>query len=279
MAGGKEHDSRPAAGFDRSEYTINGVKTVVYSAGQGRPVVYWHGAGTFHGIDFARAWTRRFKVILPYHPGYGESGDAPAGYAINDYLLHYLELFEQLNLGQFDLIGMSLGGWLAAEFAVAYGNRLRRLVLVAPAGLNVPEHPVANLAAIPPGEIFSWLVNDLRVLQPYLPKPGEDATHFNAQMAREGQSTARLAPTGPFNPKLDYWLHRVKMPTLLVWPKQDRLLPVGQSRKWMQRLPNARLEIIENAGHLVLDESERAREVVADFLSETTPMRQALGAG
>ena len=77
MTAGESSSGHPR-GFDRKEYTVNGVRTVVYSAGQGRPLVYWHGAGTFSGIDFALEWTRHFRVILPFHPGYGESADAPA---------------------------------------------------------------------------------------------------------------------------------------------------------------------------------------------------------
>jgi len=253
-------------GFDRNEYNINGVRTVVYSAGQGRPVVYWHGAGTFSGIDFAREWTKRFKVILPFHPGYGESADSPAIGCINDMLLHYLDLFHKLKLTQFDLVGISLGGWMAAEFAVAHGHMLRKLVLVAPAGLSVPEHPFPDLSTIPPGDIFSHLVNDLNSIRAYLPEGGANPAELAATMMRETQATARIASTGPVNPRLEYWLHRATMPTLLIWPKLDRLIPVGQTTKWMKFLPNAKLEIIENAGHLVLNESKKARQAVVDFL-------------
>ncbi|MGH8227871.1 MAG: alpha/beta fold hydrolase, partial [Steroidobacteraceae bacterium] len=131
----------PPKGFVRHEYSVNGVKTVVHIGGHGRPVVYWHGAGAWHGIDFARPWTERFKVIAPYHPGWGDSGDDPRMDSMSDYLLHYLDLFDQLNLGQFDLVGFSLGGWMAAEFAIAHSHRVRKLVLVAPAGLPAPGEP------------------------------------------------------------------------------------------------------------------------------------------
>ena len=259
--------SRQPQGFDRNEYTINGVRTVVYSAGQGCPLVYWHGAGTFSGIDFALDWTRHFKVILPFHPGYGESADAPAIGSMNDMLLHYLDLFQALRLTQFDLVGISLGGWMAAEFAVAHGHRLRKLVLVAPAGLSVPAHPYPDLSAVQPGDLFSYLVHDLNSIREYLPAGGVDAAELGARMMREMAATRRISPTGPINPRLEYWLHRATMPVLLIWPKLDRLIPVGQAATWMKSLPNARLKIIENAGHLVLNESQQARQAVADFLN------------
>lgn len=253
-------------GFQRDEYDINGVRTVVYSAGQGRPVVYFHGGGTFHGIDFARAWTDRCRVILPFHPGWGESADAPHLDCMNDYLLHYRDLFERLGLDRFDLVGSSIGGRMAAEFAIAHGHLLRKLVLLAPAGLAMAEFPMADLASIPPHEVFSYLVNDLSALEPYLPKNDEEAAEFAAARAREAQSVARIAARDHVTPKLGMWLHRATVPTLLIWGKADRLLPYQWAQKWLDLLPNARLELLDDVGHLILDESEQARQVIAGFL-------------
>jgi pimeloyl-ACP methyl ester carboxylesterase len=253
--------------FTRHEYTINGVKTVLHSAGKGRPLVYWHGAGRWHGFDFARAWSERFRVLVPDHPGWGESGDDPRMDTMNDYLLHYLDLFDELGLVQFDLVGFSLGGWMAAEFAVAHGHRLRKLVLVGTAGLPDPANPgPTNMASWSIEEMYSYITNDRAVLAPYLPRtPQETAAHL-AALGREAQSTGRLAAKGAFNPKLARWLHRVTMPTLVVWSKADRIAPVGRAEQWMKLLPNARLALFEKAGHLVLDELPAARAAVADFL-------------
>ena len=253
--------------FRRKACRVNGVKTVVLTGGKGRPLVYFHGGGTFHGVDFARSWTKHFKVIAPYHPGYGESGDDPRMDSMQHYLVHYLGLFEELGLKRFDLVGISLGGWMAAEFAVMFPERIRRLVLVAPAGLRVPEHPSPNLAEIPREEILSYLVKDLDVLRPYLPKGRREAVALAALMEREALTSARIAPLGPYSSLLERWLHRATMRTLLIWPKEDRILPVGQSKKWMRLLPNAKLLIVDNAGHLALDESKKARQAVVKFLS------------
>jgi pimeloyl-ACP methyl ester carboxylesterase len=265
MATLDDRGQKPPKGFRRHEYSVNGVTTVVYVGGQGRPVVYWHGAGAWHGIDFARPWTERFKVIVPFHPGWGESADDARMDSMSEYLLHYLDLFDQLNLTQFDLVGFSLGGWMAAEFAVAHTHRVRKLVLVAPAGLADPQHPGPPIGSWSLDEMYAHLVSDVAVLRPYLPKP-EDAARHAGEIAREMQSTRRVASQGPFNPKLERWLHRLIMPTLLVWSKADRIAPVGRSEKWMERLPNAKLALFEKAGHLVLDELEEARDCVCKFL-------------
>ncbi len=267
MATLDDRGATPPTGFKRHEYAVNGIKTVVHVGGQGRPVVYWHGAGAWHGIDFARPWTERFKVIAPFHPGWGESGDDSRMDSMREYLLHYLDLFDQLNLVQFDLVGFSLGGWMAAEFAVAHSHRVRKLVLVAPAGLPDPDRPGPPMGSWSLDEMYAHLVSDVTILRPYLPRRPEDAQRHADVIAREMQSSRRLAAQGPFNPRLERWLHRATMPTLLVWSKADRIAPYGRSAKWMELLPNAKLATFEHAGHLVLDELEGARECVARFLA------------
>ena len=267
MATVRSYTIRVPEEFRRKVCHVNGVKTVYLVGGKGRPVLYFHGGGTFHGIDFARTWTRHFRIIAPYHPGYGESGDDPRMDSMQHYLLHYAALLDELDLKRVDLVGISLGGWMAAEFAVLYPERVRRLVLVAPAGLNVPEHPPARLGEVPREEILSYLVKDLDTLKPYLPKGRREAMALATLMEREALTSARIAPLGPVSGTLERWLHRATMRTLLIWPKEDRILPVGQSKKWMHLLPNAKLLVVENAGHLALDESKKARQAVVKFLS------------
>jgi pimeloyl-ACP methyl ester carboxylesterase len=115
--------------------------------------------------------------------------------------------------------------------------------------------------------MYSYLANDRSVLTPHLPKTPEAEARHAEVIAREMRSARRLAPHGPFNPHLAHWLHRLHMPTLLVWSKADRLAPVARAEQWMERLPNAKLALFERAGHLVLDELAEARDSVAKFLT------------
>src|SRR6201992_4454807 len=118
------------AGVRRAEYDINGVKTVVQSIGSGPVLVFLHGTVTFTGFEVARAWAAHHAVLIPFHPGFGDSGDSDAIDTIEDHVLHYMDLFDHLGLRSFDLAGFSLGGWLAAKFAIRQPQRGRRLVLV-----------------------------------------------------------------------------------------------------------------------------------------------------
>jgi pimeloyl-ACP methyl ester carboxylesterase len=254
------------AGFERREYSVGGVRTVVYSAGQGPPVVYLHGGGTFHGFEFARDWIGRFQVFLPYHPGFGESDDDPTIDSMSDYVLHYLELFDLLGLSRVHLVGASFGGRLAAEFAISHSQRLQRLVLVAPAGLSSPQHPPPDFRSIPPAELPSYLVHDLRVIRPFWPEI--PSAEFIESRGRESRSVGRVAAGGSLESRiLARWLHRVTVPTLLIWGREDRIIPAGLAAEWHRRLPRSTVVTVENAGHLLLDESTAARTAVRDFLS------------
>lgn len=245
--------------FQHETITVNGVRVALLTAGSGEPLVFFHGAGTWHGFDFAKPWAERFRVIIPYHPGWGDSPDAPEMTTVDDYVLHYLEMFDQLGLEKVNLAGISMGGRLAATFAIHHRRRVRKLVLMAPAGLMIPEYPLPNLAEIP-DQIPSYLVNDVSVLAKHLPI-------FFAVRDREGASFGKLAQNGLFGPWLPRWLHRVNMPTLLVWGEKDRIIPIQHADHWLKLIPHAKVLRIPEAGHLPLDDQPEYSPAVADFFA------------
>jgi pimeloyl-ACP methyl ester carboxylesterase len=249
--------------FKREEHEINGVKAVVYVAGEGEPLLFFHGAGTFHGFEFAQPWIKQFKVILPYHPGYGESGDDPAMNSMDDYVLHYLDLLDVMGIDKVNLVGFSLGGFMAAKFASSHPERVRKLVLVAPAGLRDDKHPMADVLALPPEKLLPMLASNFDVVARHLP-PGPDLD-FMGERYREAGATARLLWERPWDPKLPRYLHRAKMPVALVWGDEDQLIPVGQIDTWKKYLQHAEVKRFAGAGHLVLDEKPEAVKAVAEF--------------
>ena len=251
--------------FVREEYIIDGVKTVVYTAGKGEPLVFFHGAGTMDGFDFAEAWTETFRVIAPYHPGWGESGDDASFIDFHDYVMHYLELFDTLSLEKFNLVGLSLGGYLAAKFASEHGQRVKKLALIAPAGVVDPDHPMLDIIALPGEQVLALLVSNFDILRKRLPeKPDID---FMAARYRESSTVARLLWEHPADPKFMRYLHRVKMPTLIIWGDEDKIIPVQQTQMWRKLIPNAEIMVFKGAGHLVHLEKPEALEAVAKFLT------------
>jgi pimeloyl-ACP methyl ester carboxylesterase len=252
------------AKLSREELTVDGVKTVVYSAGTGEPIVFLHGAGTVDGFDFMEPWADKFRVIAPYHPGFGESGDDPTFTTLHDYVMHYLELFDVLKLDKVNLVGLSLGGWLAAQFATEHSHRIKKLVLMAPAGVIDREHPTIDIIKVPGEEIIGLLTSNFDVLKKRLPeKPDLD---FIGDRYRENGTVARLFWEHPSDPKLMRYLHRIKVPTMIVWGDEDKIIPVQQVDTWRKLVPHADVKIYRGAGHLVHLEKPESVAAIATFL-------------
>ena len=151
--------------FSEERHDVNGVDTAVFTAGEGAPIVVLHGGGTAPGFDELLPLAEHGRLILPIHPGFGASGDATGLDSLQDYVRHYLDLLDRLGLDEVSLVGASLGGYLACEIAILQPRRVRRLVLMAPWGLLVPEHPTLDIFSIPPERLMEYLYADLTPLR------------------------------------------------------------------------------------------------------------------
>ncbi|MBV9601576.1 MAG: alpha/beta hydrolase [Chloroflexi bacterium] len=240
--------------FERQTVTLNGCDTVVLKAGHGEPLVYFHGMRPIDApLNFALAWADRFTVYVPFHPGFGESGDDPSLSSIHDYNLHYLDVFDALGIGYLTLVGHDFGAWLAAVFAGERNTRVQRLVLASPYGLRVSDAPSADPFRDPPSEAADV---DGRVAQ-----------------YRESVALARLMWERNYDLKLPRWLERLSMPTLLQWGVKDRVTPAAQSSAWCTYIPAAQVHVVPEAEHQLFENSSAAVQAVSDFLklSETSP--------
>src|SRR3954454_15392370 len=180
--------------FSEERHTVHGVETVVLSAGEGDPLVYLHGAGTVTGFDALLPLAERFRLIVPIHPGYGPPPDDPTVDDVHALRRHYLDLFDALGLEELALIGHSMGGWIAANFAADHGERVRRLVLVAPVGLRVDEHPTKDIFSIPDEELLGYLTEDMSMFEGHVPMP--PTPEFLADRYRESTSTRACCGRG-----------------------------------------------------------------------------------
>jgi pimeloyl-ACP methyl ester carboxylesterase len=255
--------------FETLVLEVDGVRTVVKAIGSGPPVLALHGAATLEGYDWARGLAERFRVYLPFHPGFGESDPAPHLTGMQDMIVHQLRLIEALGIARPHVVGHSMGGWMAAELAVFAGERLGRLVLNAPAGLNHPDHPGADLAAIGPDALPGYLAHHADVALRYFPggSLAPPLDEFLAARNKEGEALGRILNVhGMGHPNLGRWLSRIPNETLIVWGRKDRMLPASQAPIWAERIPNARTLVVEDVGHFAMQEDPRVVTAIGDFL-------------
>jgi pimeloyl-ACP methyl ester carboxylesterase len=236
--------------FTDHHETVDGCRTHFRRAGRGTPLVFLHGAsGAPVVLPFMEKLAQRFDVLVPDHPGYGES-DEPAWLEnIHDVAYFYLDFLEKLQLEKTIVIGSSMGGWMAMEMAVRNTSRIGSLVLVSPAGIAAPGVQPADIFLLPAEDMVRRLFVDPQFAEARLSAPVTPETIDRDLKNRH--TTARLAwePRlhDPFLPK---WLHRIDVPVSIVWGAQDRILPVGIAHELKRLLPKAQLNVIERCGHL-----------------------------
>lgn len=243
---------------------INGIDTAVLTAGEGEPVVFLHGGGTATGFDALLPLAERARLIVPIHPGFGASADDPSIDDIQDYVLHYLDLFDHLGLEGLALAGHSFGGFLAARIAIYQPTRIRRLVLASPFGMTLAGHETVSLRGLSPEAVAGLLTDHPAVAFAGVPDPPSD--EFLAARAREARSAQSALHGRTQDAKLGRWLHRLTMPTLLLWGADDRLIPAAQAAAWAAEMPDATTLALPGVSHLLFDESRAAVDAVGDFV-------------
>jgi pimeloyl-ACP methyl ester carboxylesterase len=223
----------------------------VFEAGSGEPLLFLHSAGGAglwtEGID---RLAQHFHVFLPDHPGFGPSPLPDWLISMEDMVFHYLDVMDALGLqGPVRLAGASFGGWIAAEFAAFHPERVKKMVLIDAAGLRIPEAPMPDVFRIPPERILPLVFHDLSKAVAVMPKDfGIDTM---VQMFHDRSAFARLS-WHPYlhDPKLRRRIkHAAQVPTLIVWGKQDQLIPAVYAEEYGKLLPASQVIYIDDCGH------------------------------
>jgi pimeloyl-ACP methyl ester carboxylesterase len=217
--------------------------------GSGPLTIFLHGAnGLPAWLPFFDLIAAKCDLMVPEHPGFGLSDNPPWLRNIGDLAMYYLDFLDALP-NKVHLIGLSLGGWTAAEVAVRNCAKIASLTLLDPAGLRVKGHPSGDNFIWGPEEAVRNLYCDQKIADQILAMPISDE---QADIMLTNRFTAAKLGWEPrwFNPSLERWLHRISVSTLVVWGENDKLFPVAYAKRWGELIPNARVEIIPQCGHV-----------------------------
>jgi pimeloyl-ACP methyl ester carboxylesterase len=246
---------------------VRGLRVAYRREGEGEPTLFFHGAGfTRMWLPFHAALARELDLIAPEHPGYGETEMPDWLDGFDDLVIHYDDFLDALGLDSVHLIGYSLGGWIASEFAVFHPERLRSLTLMTPAGLRILGKPIPNPYGMPPEQFFALIFNDPTHMADYLPD-FENLDEIVHQFG-EGAALARLAWNPQYDLKLERRLARVTCPSLVVKAENDRLVPGEMADRYAELLPDSRIETVPGTGHaLAYEQPEATARTIAGFIA------------
>ena len=233
-----------------TKHKVRDISVRMLRGGSGTPVLFLHGAnGLPPWLPFFELIAAKCDLRVPEHPGYGTS-DNPAWLRnIGDLAMYYLDFLDGLGVDKVHLVGQSLGGWTAAEVAVRNCSRIASLTLLDPAGIRVK----GELS----GDNFIWdaeegvrnLYYDQKIAEQMLAMPISDE---QADIMLGNRFTTAKFGWEPrwYNPSLERWLHRISVPTLVVWGENDKLFPVAYAKRWGERVPNCKVQIVPQCGHV-----------------------------
>jgi pimeloyl-ACP methyl ester carboxylesterase len=241
---------RMTMAFVRHTIDINGCKLGFARAGRGVPLLYLHGTdGLAEWPAILEALAERFDVIAPDHPGFGTS-EIPAWIDdVSDVAYLYLDAIEALQLSGIHVVGQSLGGWIALEMAVRSTHRLRSLTLISAAGIHVKGVPKADIFMMDPEEQARLAYADPKLGTEAAKRAGADKYQDLAILNRIASARFGWQPRF-FNPRLERWLHRINVPTQIIWGAGDRIIPPAYAEALHRAIPGSTLTMIPNAGHL-----------------------------
>lgn len=253
----------------REIITLAGIEIELFERGNGSPLLFLHGVEGFTPEpSYVGMLTDRRRLIAPSHPGFGASGLPLWLDSIDDIAHLYLELMDCKRLDRVDIVGCSLGGWLAAEIATKNPERVRKLALVGPVGVKLgptDKLDIPDIFAMSQDRLAELLFHDVE-------KGRLDVSRMTDEqittIARNRETTALLTwEPWMHNPKLRHRLHRVTSPTLFMRGASDGLVSQCYIDGYARLFPNAQVITIAAAGHAPqLEQPEEFARVLFAFL-------------
>jgi len=250
-----------------SSYDLAGTKLHLSRAGKGKPVlVLHHETGTLDRLPFYDLLAAHYDVIVPHHPGYSRSQRPEWMRSVRDIAVAYRGLLSSLKVSHAALVGLGFGGWIAAEMAGMGPADLSRLVLVGAMGIKPPQGDILDLAITGYMDYARAGFHDQKAFDKVFgAEPSIDQLEM-WDVCREMSFRIAWKPY-MYSQTLPYLLGAVKVPSLVVWGDDDRVVPISAGRSYLGALPDARLEIVKACGHCVdMEQPDALAKLVTTFI-------------
>ena len=238
----------------------------VMRSGSGTPLlVLHHDIGSLERLPFYDALAQRFTVFVPSHPGYDKSERPGWMRSVRDVAIVYQALIAEKSLADVTVVGLGFGGWIAAEMATMAPRALKKLVLVGAMGLKPERGEIADQALVSYIDYVRLGFADQaaydRLYGAETPVETLEQWDLNREM------TFRIAwKPYMYDPSLPHLLGSVATPTLVVWGRKDRVVPLECGERYAKTLRNAKLEVVDDAGHFVdMEKPQELARLIGGF--------------
>ena len=252
---------------------VAGADVQLLTGGTGEPLLILHDETGQHDLlRFHESLAEKHRLYLPSHPGFGSSPRIEWIMTVRDLAGWYLRALDELDLGPVNVAGFSMGGWLAAEMAAMCPHQFKKMVLVGPPGIKPPVGDIYDMfLEVVTDFIITSVLDPDRTdeFQRVCPDEPSPERIEGWEVARE--EACRLA-WKPFmyDAALPHLLHRVQdLPTLIVWGRQDAIVPVSAAGVYHESIRGSQLAILEDCGHRPeIEKPADFTDLVHRFLSE-----------
>jgi pimeloyl-ACP methyl ester carboxylesterase len=232
---------------------VAGTDLTCIQGGSGKPLLVLHEELGHPGwLRWHSELARSRAVIIPLHPGFGKSPRVEWVSSIRDLAGFYARVLRERGLSPVDVIGFSMGGWIAAEMAACDAKQFNHMVLVAPTGIRPPQGDIMDMFTVTARAYLDASVCDAAQSPEFAKLYGGEQTPEQFEAWEDARAeTARIAwQPYMFNPSLGPLLQGVVgLPTLIVWGKQDKIVPVSVAQVYHEAIAGSELVLLDNCGH------------------------------
>jgi pimeloyl-ACP methyl ester carboxylesterase len=280
--------------FELQHVTLHGHRVCYRRAGEGTPIILIHGitSSSSNWNAVAERLAEHHTLLAPDLLGHGDSAKPRGDYSMGAFASGVRDLMVALDIPQATIVGHSLGGGVAMQFAYQFPELAERLVLVSSGGLGRAVHSFLRAATLPGAELVIPLLANRRALGAGRAvgrlldragiKLGNDVIEMARGHASLGDAETRAAfvhtlraivdPAGQRVRATDRLYLAAHLPVLIIWGARDRIIPVAHGRRAHDLIPGSRLEVFERSGHFPhLDEPDRFARTLRDWVATTEP--------
>lgn len=244
-----------------------------YGAPDAPPLLFLHGYNDLQQDEYLDRLGERFRVIAPWHPGFGESTGIEHLDDVIDVAVYYYDFLDAIGVENAHVVGHSLGGMFAAEIAALDPSRVRRLVLSAPLGLWRDDAPPLDFFAERTSAVNAalWADPEAAHATSHRPDPNDKDAMLASMFDTMRSMTAAAKFLWPIPDKgLKKRIHRISAPALIVWGDRDGIVPPLYAEEFRSRIAGSRVAMMAGCAHMpMIERPDEWVSLVAGFLAES----------